>query len=1558
MRTRIAPWALAALALGLLPGCLDDGTVDNGGSSTVDAAADTGGADGGADAKAGDTKTGGDAGGDTGTATDTGGADGTTPDAAGDAGGTDAAMDAGNDTGGDVPPVEPNCADYCSAVQAACTGAWAQYPSIEECLDYCGAVAFLPPGEAGDTDGNTIGCRTYHATVAAQPGMAEAHCPHAGPTGGDVCGTWCDNYCHLAQKNCTGGDALYADDAACMTACEAFPADGAIGATDGDSVQCRLYHLGVAGSSPPASAATHCPHAAPDGGGVCVDEAPADPTCAEYCAAVSTACTGDDAQYASEADCLTYCQDLGKLPAGSKDDTAGNTIGCRLYHAGVAAGEGMAATHCPHAGPTGGDVCGTWCENYCHLADSNCTGNNALYGSEADCATACAAFSTDGALGAADGDSVQCRIYHLGIAGGDGAAATHCPHGAPDGGDVCVEPEPPAPTCEAYCAEVTGACTGEYAQYASEADCLTWCKDLGKLPAGTADDTAGNTIGCRIYHATVAAQPGNAATHCPHAGPSGGDVCGSWCTNYCHLATANCTGDNAIYPNEDKCLEACLGIPEDGTPGATDGDSIQCRIYHLGVAGADAASAATHCPHGALDGGGVCVEPPPVPTCEEYCAAVMDACTGANAQYGSQIECMTYCEDWAQLPGGSYDDVAGNTVGCRLYHAGVAGMPNMADLHCDHAGPSGGDVCGSWCENYCWLETTNCTGDASLYADMDSCLGECAAFPTSGGANAVDGDSVQCRIYHLGVAGSNPPASGATHCPHGAPDGGGVCVDPTPTCGEYCAAVTDACTGGDAQYASLEACLAYCNVAASLPGGSYDDTSGNTIGCRLYHAQVAAEPGNAATHCPHAGPTGGDVCGSLCDNYCHLSEVNCDTSLFTSSEECLSTCASYPQDGQLGDGSGNTVQCRLYHLGVAGSDKPTSSATHCPHGGADGGGVCVDPAPTCADYCAAVTTSCTGDDAQYASEAACLTYCQGWANLPAGTTADTSGNTLGCRIYHAGVAATPGMAATHCPHAGPTGGDVCGSLCDNYCHLAMTNCTAGNALYSNEAQCQTACATLHADGAQGDADGDTVQCRIYHLGVAGSNPPDSNATHCPHGGADGGGVCVDPVGPTPTCADYCAAVTLACTGDDAQYASEQACLDYCDGWASLPAGTTADTSGNTLGCRIYHAEVASQSAGNAATHCPHAGPTGGDVCGSWCDNYCHLAMTNCTAGNELFASEAACQTACAGYSAGGATGDADGDTVQCRIYHLGVAGSNPPDSNTTHCPHGGADGGGVCVDPGPADPTCADYCAEVTAACTGDNAQYASEQACLDYCGTAALLPIGTLGDTSGNTVGCRMYHAGVAAQSAGNAATHCPHAGPTGGDVCGSWCDNYCHLALTNCTGGNALYAGQADCEMTCAQFATDGAQGDADGDTIQCRLYHLGVAGTDQATSAAIHCPHGAYDGGGVCVDPAPQTTFADVQPVYNKYCGGCHTGGGSGGHNIGSTNLATAYADSQKASYLCPGKTKGACTIEQIQSGYMPLGKGCSGDPATDAAKPACLTAQDQATIQAWIDDGQLQ
>ena len=96
---------------------------------------------------------------------------------------------------------------------------------------------------------------------------------------------------------------------------------------------------------------------------------------------------------------------------------------------------------------------------------------------------------------------------------------------------------------------------------------------------------------------------------------------------------------------------------------------------------------------------------------------------------------------------------------------------------------------------------------------------------------------------------------------------------------------------------------------------------------------------------------------------------------------------------------------------------------------------------------------------------------------------------------------------------------------------------------------------------------------------------------------------------------------------------------------------------------------------------------------------------------------------------------------------------------------------------------------------------------------------------------------------------------------------------------------------------------------------------------------------------------TYLVDAQPIFQQKCDTCHTGDGNGGHNVGSV-----YADALLAAddNACTGLTVGECTIVRIQSGEMPLGAGCSGDPAQDAGNANCLTADEQTVIQSWIDD----
>jgi hypothetical protein len=165
---------------------------------------------------------------------------------------------------------------------------------------------------------------------------------------------------------------------------------------------------------------------------------------------------------------------------------------------------------------------------------------------------------------------------------------------------------------------------------------------------------------------------------------------------------------------------------------------------------------------------------------------------------------------------------------------------------------------------------------------------------------------------------------------------------------------------------------------------------------------------------------------------------------------------------------------------------------------------------TCADYCSAMSTTCTGNDVQFTALIGdCTTYCNVTA-WPAGNTGDQSGNTMGCRITHVGLAATAKAAndaantTLHCGHAGPSGAGTCGTLCENYCFLALKNCTGANAAglgFTDNASCLAACAAFPTTGAGAiiggtvAPHGDNVQCRTYHAGAAGAVSP---TPHCGH----------------------------------------------------------------------------------------------------------------------------------------------------------------------------------------------------------------------------------------------------------------------------------------------------------------------------------------------------------------------------------------------------------------------------------------------------------------------------
>jgi len=141
-------------------------------------------------------------------------------------------------------------------------------------------------------------------------------------------------------------------------------------------------------------------------------------------------------------------------------------------------------------------------------------------------------------------------------------------------------------------------------------------------------------------------------------------------------------------------------------------------------------------------------------------------------------------------------------------------------------------------------------------------------------------------------------------------------------CASYCGAIVGACTGALGQYDTVEACLGTCE---HLPVGALGDTTGNTLGCRVYHTEFArADP---MTHCEHAGPGGGSMCGATsCEGFCSVAPIICPTQW--QANTCANRCSSLTSTPPYSVSStGDTLECRLYHLTLATIDP----ATHCPH---------------------------------------------------------------------------------------------------------------------------------------------------------------------------------------------------------------------------------------------------------------------------------------------------------------------------------------------------------------------------------------------------------------------------------------------------------------------------------------------------------------------------------------------------------------------------------------------------------------------------------------------------
>ncbi len=182
--------------------------------------------------------------------------------------------------------------------------------------------------------------------------------------------------------------------------------------------------------------------------------------------------------------------------------------------------------------------------------------------------------------------------------------------------------------------------------------------------------------------------------------------------------------------------------------------------------------------------------------------------------------------------------------------------------------------------------------------------------------------------------GGNHPATDAA-VPDATPDA--VALD----CDSYCNAIQLNCTGANAQYggtdsaAALQSCKQTC--ASFAPGTSVNETSGNTLGCRIHYALDASNPALAPADCIHAGPAGDvltassmEFCGDPCTSFCAVEIKACgsvqmplpgnprdatNNALFQyqNMANCVSACAGLDKTHPYSPAAmGDSLACRLY----------------------------------------------------------------------------------------------------------------------------------------------------------------------------------------------------------------------------------------------------------------------------------------------------------------------------------------------------------------------------------------------------------------------------------------------------------------------------------------------------------------------------------------------------------------------------------------------------------------------------------------------------------------------
>jgi hypothetical protein len=159
------------------------------------------------------------------------------------------------------------------------------------------------------------------------------------------------------------------------------------------------------------------------------------------------------------------------------------------------------------------------------------------------------------------------------------------------------------------------------------------------------------------------------------------------------------------------------------------------------------------------------------------------------------------------------------------------------------------------------------------------------------------------------------------------------------TCPTYCTQVAAVCTGTAAQYPTTDMNVTCLHMCGAMEAGAPGVGGSNTVACRnLSISNAKDDPANLYVDCVNGGVSAANCPTDQCTAFCTLDLALCGSGMtgYPDIPTCVTTCKTWDPNfaGMLIGSTGNSLECRTYHLELSQTGNPADLAVHCPHTGA------------------------------------------------------------------------------------------------------------------------------------------------------------------------------------------------------------------------------------------------------------------------------------------------------------------------------------------------------------------------------------------------------------------------------------------------------------------------------------------------------------------------------------------------------------------------------------------------------------------------------------------------